>query len=614
MSINPNEVWEPTSDHRTPTGALHSDAARDHLWMHFTRHSVFEEKDAGGLGHSVPIITKGQGWKIWDDRGNEYVDGLSGLFVVQVGHGREELAEAAAKQAKELAFFPLWSYAHPKAIELAERLAGYAPGDLNRVFFTTGGGEAVETAWKLAKQYFKLTGKPTKHKVISRAVAYHGTPQGALSITGIPAAKEMFEPLVPGAHKVPNTNMYRAPEHLRDDEKAFGRWAADRIAEAIEFEGPDTVAAVFLEPVQNSGGCFPPPAGYFERVREICDEYDVLLVADETICSFGRIGSMFACDDFGFVPDMITCAKGMTSGYSPIGAMIASDRLFEPFKQGTTYFPHGYTFGGHPVSSAVALANLDIFEREGLNDRVKTNAPAFKATLDKLLDLPLVGDVRGAGYFYGIELVKDKATRETFNDAESERLLRGFLSKALFDAGLYCRADDRGDPVIQLAPPLIMGQAEFDDIESRLRWRAHRGREPPLTPHTPARMPLGRPPQERWPAQRRWVGQGHGRGRHTARLRHEPRTVSATPTQGDDMGFLDKLLGREPLQHQQQRPRRRPAASGERPLRPGSPMPSPPRAAARRVRTSGRSRATSTSCAPPRPRTSSACTPRPSAS
>ena len=178
---------------------------------------------------------------------------------------------------------------------------------------------------------------------------------------------------------------------------------------------------------------------------------------------------MFASIDFGFQPDIITCAKGMTSGYSPIGAMIASDRLFEPFKKGTTYFPHGYTFGGHPVSAAVALANLDIFEREGLNAHVKSQAPAFKATLDRLLDLPLVGDVRGAGFFYGIELVKDKETRETFDEAESERLLRGFLSKALFDAGLYCRADDRGDPVIQIAPPLIIGQEQFDDIESRLR-------------------------------------------------------------------------------------------------------------------------------------------------
>ncbi|MCH5642213.1 aspartate aminotransferase family protein [Gordonia sp. ABSL49_1] len=432
-----------------------------HLWGHFARH---------GEGIAPPVITRGEGVRIFDDRGRSYLDGLAGLFVVQVGHGREELAQAAAAQARELAFFPLWSYATPPAIELAERLAAYAPGDLNRVFFTTGGGEAVESAWKLAKQYFKLSGKPLKHKVISRAVAYHGTPQGALAITGVPALKQMFEPLTPGGFRVPNTNIYRAPtDELAADPKKFGRWAADRIAEAIEFEGPDTVAAVFLEPVQNAGGCFPPPPGYFERVREICDEYDVLLVSDEVICAFGRIGSMFACDDFGYVPDIITCAKGMTSGYSPIGAMIASDRLFEPFNDGSTTFPHGYTFGGHPVSAAVALANLDIFEREGLNDHVKTQAPAFRATLEKLHDLPIVGDVRGEGFFHAIELVKDKTTRESFNAAESERILRGFLSSALFDAGLYCRADDRGDPVVQLAPPLIAGQAEFDEMEQILR-------------------------------------------------------------------------------------------------------------------------------------------------
>ena len=389
--------------------------------------------------------------------------------MVQVGHGRKELAEAAAKQAEQLAFFPLWSYATPSAIELAERVAGYAPGDLNRVFFTTGGGEAVETAWKLAKNYFKLTGKPGKHKVVSRAIAYHGTPQGALAITGLPAFKEPFEPLTPGGFRVPNTNFYRAPAPYDTDIKAFGRYAADRIAEAIEFEGPDTVAAVFLEPVQNAGGCFPPPPGYFERVREICDEYNVLLVSDEVICAWGRIGSMFACDDFGYVPDIITCAKGLTSGYSPLGAMVASDRLFEPFNDGKTTFGHGYTFGGHPVSSAVALANLDIFEREGINDHVKEMAPAFRATLEKLYELPIVGDVRGEGFFYGIEMVKNKATKETFNDEESERLLRGFLTPAIFEAGLYCRADDRGDPVVQLAPPLISGQKEFDAIYEILR-------------------------------------------------------------------------------------------------------------------------------------------------
>ncbi len=453
----------------TRNGTPLAEAARDHLWGHFTRHSVYESTDTGGLGNDVPIIVRGEGHRIWDSNGRSYFDGLAGLFTVQVGHGRTQLAEAAAAQAAQLAYFPLWSYAHPAAIELAERLAGYAPGDLNRVFFTTGGGEAVESAWKLAKQYYKLTGRPGKHKVISRSVAYHGTPHGALSITGIPGAKAPFEPLVPGAVKVPHTGFYRAPEHLRADEYAFGQWAANRIAEAIEFEGADTVAAVFLEPVQNSGGCFPPPPGYFERVREICDTYDVLLVSDETICAFGRIGSMFACDDFGYVPDIITCAKGMSSGYAPIGAMIASDRLFEPFRHGTTSFAHGFTFGGHPVSAAVAMANLDLIEAEGLNERVATLAPAFRAELDALRDLPIVGDVRGAGYFYGIELVKDTGTRESFDEAESERLLRGFLSKALFEAGLYCRADDRGDPVIQLAPPLTIGEPEFAEIAGMLR-------------------------------------------------------------------------------------------------------------------------------------------------
>jgi len=438
-----------------------SAAAHEHLWMHFTRISSYADTP-------VPTIARGEGARIFDTNGKSYLDGLAGLFVVQAGHGRKELAEAAYKQASELAFFPLWSYATPPAIELADRLADYAPGDLNKVFFTTGGGEAVETAWKLAKQYFKLVGKPMKHKVISRAVAYHGTPQGALSITGIPDAKKYFEPLVPGAIKVPNTNFYRAPEH-GDDLEAFGRWAADQIEQAILFEGPDTVACVFLEPVQNSGGCFPPPPGYFQRVREICDQYDVLLVSDEVICAFGRLGTMFACDKFGYVPDMITCAKGLTSGYSPIGACIVSDKVAAPFWTGSDYFPHGYTFGGHPVSSAVAMANLDLFEREGLNQHVLQNEAAFRSTLEKLLDLPIVGDVRGDGYFYGIELVKDKATKETFDDDESERLLRGFLSKALFDAGLYCRADDRGDPVVQLAPPLIIGQSEFDEIEQILR-------------------------------------------------------------------------------------------------------------------------------------------------
>jgi adenosylmethionine-8-amino-7-oxononanoate aminotransferase len=435
--------------------------ATDHLWMHFTRMSSYRDGE-------VPTIVRGEGAYIWDAQGRRYLDGLAGLFVVNAGHGRTELADAAAKQAAELAFFPLWSYAHPAAIELAERIAALAPGDLNRIFFTTGGSEAVESAWKLARAYFKRTGKPNKYKVVSRYIAYHGTSMGALSITGLPGIKSDFEPLVPGGIKAPNTNFYRAPEH-GDSPEAFGRWAADEIGRAIEREGPDTVAAVFLEPVQNSGGCFPPPPGYFDRVREICDAYDVLLVSDEVICSWGRLGEYFGAERYGYQPDIITTAKGITSGYAPLGAMIASDRLMEPFLVDTSTFAHGITFGGHPVSCAVALANLDLFAREDLVGHVRANEGAFRATLEKLYDLPIVGDVRGDGYFYGIELVKDKATKETFDEAESERLLRGFLSTALFQAGLYCRADDRGDPVVQLAPPLIADQRQFDEIEQILR-------------------------------------------------------------------------------------------------------------------------------------------------
>jgi adenosylmethionine-8-amino-7-oxononanoate aminotransferase len=426
------------------------EAARKHLWMHFTRHS--EDKD-------VPVIVRGDGPWVYDHRGKKYLDGLSGLFVSQVGHGRTELAEAAAKQASELAYFPVWSYAHDRAVELAERLASLAPGDLERVFFTTGGSEAVESAWKLARQYFRATGQPHRYKVLSRYIAYHGTTMGALSITGVPAIKAPYEPLVPGSVRVANTNPYR-PAAIDP---------ADAIAEAIEMEGPETVAAVFLEPVQNSGGCFPPPEGYFQRVREICDETGVLFVSDEVICAFGRLGHWFGSERYDYQPDIITMAKGLTSGYSPIGGMIARPHLMEPFLHGDSTFLHGITFGGHPVSCAVALANLDLIEREGLLENVRKNEDAFRATLEKLYDLPIVGDVRGAGYFMGIELVKDKSTRATFDEPERERMLRGFLSRALYDEGLICRADDRGDPVVQLAPPLMIGQPEFDYIEQVLR-------------------------------------------------------------------------------------------------------------------------------------------------
>jgi adenosylmethionine-8-amino-7-oxononanoate aminotransferase len=444
------------------SGEALQEAARRNLWLHFTRMSSYQDAD-------VPVIVRGSGPYVYDQHGKRYLDGLAGLFVSQIGHGRTEVAEAAAAQASELAYFPLWSYAHPRAIELAARLADLAPGDLNRVFFTTSGSEAVESAWKLAKQYFKAIGQPGRYKVISREIAYHGTSMGALAITGLASIKYPFEPMTPGGVRVPNTNFYRAPDFVASDLDAFGRWAADEIDRAIEREGPESVAAVFLEPVQNSGGCFPPPPGYFDRVREICDKHGVLLVSDEVICAFGRLGHYFGAQRYGYQPDIITFAKGVTSGYSPLGGMITSDALIQPFIAGASSFLHGVTFAGHPVSCAVALANLDVFEKEDLLGHVRAHETAFRATLEKLTDLPIVGDVRGEGFFYGIELVKDKATRETFTDEESERLLRGYLSHALFDAGLVCRTDDRGDPVVQLSPPLICGQEHFDMMEQILR-------------------------------------------------------------------------------------------------------------------------------------------------
>ena len=433
-----------------------------HLWLHFSRMGGYSD-------NPMPIIDHGDGCWLFDHQGNRYLDALSGLFVVQAGHGRKELAEAGAEQGSQLGYFPIWGYAHPPAIKLAARLADLAPGDLNRVFFTVSGSEAVESAWKLARQYFAAIGQPKRTKVISRMTSYHGTTLGALSITGVPALRQAFEPLVPGAFHVPNTNMFR-PWVEGLDEEEFGRITADTIAQMIEMEGPDTVAAVFVEPLQNAGGCLTPPRGYFDRVREICDHYGVLLVSDEVICAYGRLGTMFGCERYGFQPDIITSAKGLTSGYSPLGAVLADDRLIEPFLEGKASFAHGITFGGHPVSCAVALANLDLFDDEDLLGNVRGNETRFEAMLDAWrADLPLVGDVRGDGYFWAIELVSDPETNARFDRDTTERLIRDLLAPGLFRAGLICRADDRGDPVMQFAPPLIAGEEEFAELDRIVR-------------------------------------------------------------------------------------------------------------------------------------------------
>jgi adenosylmethionine-8-amino-7-oxononanoate aminotransferase len=435
-------------------------AARDHLWLHFTRMG-------GYMDGEIPIIVRGDGCYLEDVNGKRYLDALAGLFAVNIGYGfGEEIGEAAAAQLRELPFYTNWSYAHPRAIELAAEIASLAPGDLNRVFFVSGGSEAVESAWKLARQYHAARGE-RRWKAVSRRIAYHGTTMGALSINGIASLRTPFEPLVPDVVHVRNTNRYhRSPD---ETEAEFTAFLLEDLEEAIEQAGADTVAMVIFEPVQNAGGSFTPPEGYFRGVREICDRYGILLCADEVITAFGRLGAWFASERYDIRPDLITSAKGLSSAHASIGAVIARDAVMEPFLQGASMYSHGITFGGHPVQAAIALKNIEIMKRERVVEHVADEQDAFRERLAELLDLPIVGDLRGTGFFYALELVKDKETRETFSEEECESLLRGFLSPRLFEAGLICRADDRGDPVVQISPPLVAEQQQFDEIVSILR-------------------------------------------------------------------------------------------------------------------------------------------------
>ena len=430
--------------------------ARDHLWLHFTRMGAYAE---GGM----PIIVRGEGCYLYDQNDKRYLDALAGLFAVQIGYSYgDEVGQAAHEQMRELPFYTNWSYAHPRAVELAAEVADLAPGDLNRVFFVSGGSEAVESAWKLARQYHAARGE-RRWKAVSRRIAYHGTTMGALSINGIAALRAPFEPLVPDVVHVRNTNRYhRPPEETPEQFTAF---LLDDLEEAILQAGPETVAMVIMEPVQNAGGCFVPPTdGYWPGVRAICDKYGILLCADEVICGFGRLGDWFGSAKYDIKPDIVTSAKGLSSAYASIGAVITTDKVFEPFATGTSMYTHGITFGGHPVMCAIALKNIEIMKRERIVEHVAENAEMMRSSLAQLKDLPIVGDLRGTGYFYALELVKDRETRESFNEEESETLLRGFLSGALWERGLICRADDRGDPVVQISPPLIAGQAEIDEM------------------------------------------------------------------------------------------------------------------------------------------------------
>ncbi len=348
------------------------------------------------------------------------------------------------------------------AAALGERLSDVAgPLGLHRVFLTSGGGEANEAMYKLARQYHAANGQPQRRKAISRKLAYHGTSLGALSLTGLPYCRTMFEPLPIQTSFVSNTNAYRHP--LGHDEEAFTAALLAEIEETIEWEGGENIALLIAEPVQNSGGSFTPPKGYWQGLRAICDRHGILLVADEVITGFGRVGDWFASLRYEARPDMVVFAKGVTAGHAPLGGVLMSDRVAEPFVTGTMY-QHGLTYGGHPMTAAVALKVLEIYERDGVIDNVRENEPYLRSALDELRRVPLVGDVRGAGYFWSVEMVKDRDTRETFEGAEADWLLRDVLTEQMVRLGLLCRLDDRGDPVIQLSPPLVADRHLLDEM------------------------------------------------------------------------------------------------------------------------------------------------------
>jgi adenosylmethionine-8-amino-7-oxononanoate aminotransferase len=436
-------------------------AANEHLLLHFARNGAF-----GPDGAELLVLERGEGPYVFDTKGRRYVDGLSSLFCCQIGYSYgDEMAAVAADQIKRFAFNTNWATAHPPAIELAERLAGLAPEGIEKVFFTSGGSEAVESAWKIVRQYHVANGEPQRTKAISRETAYHGVTLGALSFTGVARFKDAFgPPAIPTRH-VSNTNAFRSGK----TESELTKSLLVELEQAIQEEGSDTVAMVIAEPIQNAGGCLVPPEGYWQGLRDICDRHGVLLVADEVISGCGRVGEWFASKRYGAKPDLITVAKGLTSAYAAMGAVLVSDRVAEPLYRAKATLLHGITFGGHPVAAAIALKNIEIFERDGVLENVRRLTPYLKNRLvDDVLPLPIVGDVRGDGFFWAAELVKD-ADGTRFNDEEKEELVRGYLPKRILEAGLIARPDDRGDVVLQIAPPLISDEAVLDEIVEAMR-------------------------------------------------------------------------------------------------------------------------------------------------
>ena len=430
--------------------------------QHYFIHPLHHPKD-----HQSPLlVAEGQGAMIRDAEGREYIDGLSGLWNVNVGHGRKELAEVAAEQMARLAFASAYAGAtNEPAIRLAERLVKLAYATTSAVYFTTAGAESNESAFKFARYYWKARGKPTKLKIISRVHAYHGVTMAAMSATGMASYHRMFGPLVPNFIQVPAPYAYRWPGNGDP-----GVEAADALEAAIAREGDDTVAAFIAEPVMGAGGVIPPPATYFPRIREVCDRHDVLFIADEVITGFGRTGKWFALGHWGVEPDLVSFAKGVTSAYLPLGGVLVSRRVHAALQEAPAdqKFMHAATYSGHPVCCAVGLRNVEIIEREGLVDRAAVMGRRLLASLETLRDLPQVGEVRGLGMMCGVELVESRETKKPALGLGA-RVAREALSRGLLIRIRTGSVDPAIGDSVCIAPPLMTPAETLDRIAEILR-------------------------------------------------------------------------------------------------------------------------------------------------
>jgi adenosylmethionine-8-amino-7-oxononanoate aminotransferase len=427
--------------------------AQAHVVPHFTKGAAWNADD-------MIVMDHGEGCYVWDTAGNKYLDGLAGLFCTNLGHGRADLAAVASKQMEKLAFYPNWGTTHEPVTRAATMIAEVAPGDLSDTFFVSSGSEAVESALKFARNFHVANGEDSRYKVISRSWSYHGTTLAALAVTGVPKFRQTFLPMLwDGVRHVPNTY----------GDTADTLTSAAAVEEMILAEGPETVAMVIAEPVQNGRGCVVPPEGYWQELRRICDKYGVLLCADEVICSFGRLGHFFGSERFGVVPDMITFAKGVTSAYLPLGGVIVRRPLLETiWESEVALFNHGSTFGGHPVSTAVAVANIQAMHDEGIMEHVRANEGYFAAGMESLVEkYDVLREKRGIGYFYALEFMGSRAEDRDLNEEETAGLQGGALARMVRDAGLLIRPDDRGATMLTYSPPLVADRTVIDDIIDR---------------------------------------------------------------------------------------------------------------------------------------------------